>query len=250
MKGLTLRDNSSCLVRTHLRCCWHFRTNGHISIVSFTPFDNAIIIWASGKIWHVPLAANARGEKVAKTGSVGEPKVIEFIAHVEKRLAETRREAIDLLALETQEEQRLHAFKELNIADDASRVVFQGSGVNYFVDVSGHGKALAKKVPGLQPDQSYYSPSFVPGTNDLVIQARWSDTNFTSLELADLSKGVSYDISGLEMGRYIYPAVCACSGTKRTVAFIKTGGDLLSGHVVATANPGLYVGELTLPGPF
>lgn len=214
---------------------------------SFTPSDDAIIIWAAGKIWRVPITVNARGEKVAKSGVSGEPKVVEFVAHVEKRLAETRREDIDLLALETQEEQRLHAFKDLSVADDASKVVFQGSGVNYFVDVSGSGKKPATKVPVLHPDQAYYSPSFVPGTNDLVVQARWSDTNFTTFELADFSGGMVYELSGLDMGRYIHPVICSCSGTKRSIAFIKTGGDLLTGDVVATASPGLYVGELTLP---
>ncbi|KLO20114.1 hypothetical protein SCHPADRAFT_923945 [Schizopora paradoxa] len=214
---------------------------------SFTPSDDAIIIWAAGKIWHVPLATNSQGEKIARSEESGEPKTVEFIAHVEKRIAETRREEIDLLTLETQEEQRLHAFKDLDVADDGSRVVFQGSGVNYFVDVSESKRAAAKKVPVLHPSQAYYSPSFVPGKNDLVIQARWSDTTFSSLELADLSKSAAYEVSGLDLGRYIHPILCTCTGSKRSIAFIKTGGDLLTGDVVATANPGLYTGELTLP---
>ena len=52
---------------------------------AFTPSDDGIIIWADGKIYIVYLTANSRGEKVA----AGDPAMIGFTAHIEKRLAET-----------------------------------------------------------------------------------------------------------------------------------------------------------------
>ena len=53
---------------------------------SFTPEDDAVIIWAAGQIYYVPLSKHAQGEHVV----AGEPQAIPFTAHIEKRLAETR----------------------------------------------------------------------------------------------------------------------------------------------------------------
>lgn len=70
---------------------------------AFTPADDAIIIWAAGQIYHVPLATNAVGERV----SGGKPQAIPFIAHIEKRLAETRSSKIDIKTTETADTQRV-----------------------------------------------------------------------------------------------------------------------------------------------
>lgn len=216
---------------------------------AFTPGDDAVIIWADGKIWRVPLAVNSLGEKVAG----GEPRVIPFTAHIRKRLAETRSSKTDLLSIENADTQRLHAFKDLAVNDDGTRVVFEGAGKTYYFDIPSeaavHGeRTAAKEIPVLHPDQAYYSPSFVPGNEDLVIHARWSDTNFTAFELVDLSSNTAYAVTdGLQMGRYVHPILSSSSGRDRTIAFIKTGGSLLTGNVVATANPGLYIGHITLP---
>lgn len=213
---------------------------------AFTPDDSAIIIWAAGKIWHVPLSVNGLGERVGH----GEPQIIPFTAHIEKRLAETRSSKTDLLKLEASETQRLHALVDLAVDDEGNRIVFQGAGVSYYLDLNNSASSKAKvasKVPVLRPDLAYHSPSFVPRNNEIVIHSRWSDTNFSTFEIADLSSGKAYELQGLPLGRYILPTICGCTGSNRQIAFVRSGGDLLSGSIVATANPGLYIGEITLP---
>lgn len=208
---------------------------------AFTPADDAIIIWAAGQIYHVPLATNAVGERV----SGGKPQAIPFIAHIEKRLAETRSSKIDIKATETAETQRVYAFHELRVDESGDQVVFQAAGATYVQKVGEDTEV--QRVPTLHPDAPYYSPSFVPGAPDLVLHARWSDVNFTTFELANITSGIAYELTGLPFGRYYSPIACACSGRNRQIAFVRTGGDYLTGDVVATAGAGLYIGELTLP---
>ncbi|KAL5533836.1 hypothetical protein ACEPAG_296 [Sanghuangporus baumii] len=213
---------------------------------AFTPNDNAIIIWAAGKLWHVPLSVDASGEKVLG----GEPQTIPFKAHIEKRLAPTRTSKTDLLALEEADTQRLHALIDLAVADDGSRIAFQGAGISYYSDFDPSTSMKTPKpikIPVLRASVPYYSPSFIPGNKDLVIHARWSDRNLTTFELADISSEAAYELSGLPLGRYIHPVVCRCPGNSRKIAFIKASGDYLSGSIIATAEPGLYIGDITLP---
>jgi hypothetical protein len=49
------------------------------------------------------------------------------------------------------------------------------------------------------------------------------------------------------LGRYFSPTICDCQGRKRTIAFIKAAGSYLSGDILATATPGLYIADITLP---
>ncbi|EIW85515.1 hypothetical protein CONPUDRAFT_98596 [Coniophora puteana RWD-64-598 SS2] len=217
---------------------------------AFTPSSSAIILWAAGQIYNVPLSVNADGERVAATGA--SPAPIRFSATIRKRLAETRSgDTADLVRMETAETQRLHAFKELQADDGGRRVLFHAAGATYVQDVaavSGEGSdAAPRRVPVLRPAQAYYAASFVPGAPDLVVHARWSDSAFSAIEIANVSGG-ALEIAGLPLGRYYAPVLCACAGaTVRTVAFVKTGGDVLTGDVVATANTGLYLGEIALP---
>lgn len=234
-----------------IRNIWHGLTYD-LSIVSapmgtypsfaFTPEDDAIIVWAAGQIYHVPLSTNAFGERILG----GEPKTIPFTAHLEKRLAETRSAKTDLKAVETADTQRVYAFQELRVDESGEKAVFQAAGATYVQEVGGD-TPHAKPVPVLRPNAPYHTPSFVPGASDLVIHARWSDVNFTTIELANLTSGAAYELTGFRLGRYYSPTLCACSGRGRQIAFIKTGGDFLTGDVVATAGAGLYIGELTLP---
>jgi hypothetical protein len=147
--------------------------------------------------------------------------------------------------LETQDTQRVYAFKELRVDDEGKRVLFQAAGLTYIQLV---GKsAQPKKVPVTHADMPYYSPAFIHGADDLVLHARWSDSNFTTLELANLTSGTAYELSGLPLGRYHSMVVCEHSGLERRIALIKTSGDLLTGNIVATSGAGLYVGDITLP---
>jgi len=183
---------------------------------------------------------NRFGEKIAG----GTPTPIPFKAKVQLQLADTLKGGVDLLKLETQPTHRVHALKELSIDDTGGRAVLQAAGVSV-VQAFGHGNTIP--VPVLVPDAPYYSPSFVPGTNHLVLHSRWSDTDFTSFELADTSTGIAYNLSGIPMGRYFAPVMSTATGASRNIAFVKTAGDLLTGKVVATAKPGIYIGQIRLP---
>ncbi|KAG6865662.1 hypothetical protein C0991_000432 [Blastosporella zonata] len=208
---------------------------------AFTPSDDAVIIWAAGQIYTVPLTTNELGEKIASSTA---PFPIPFVAHVEQRLAETRRDDFNVFKLETQETQRVRAFKELRVDDKGHQVVFQAAGVTYVQEV---GKDTVTKVPVLHESSPYYSPDFVHGADHLVLHARWSDTQFTTFELADLRSGIAYELTGLPFGRYFSPILCECSGSGRQIAFLKSGGDILTGDILATAGVGLYLGDITLP---
>ncbi|CAL1703396.1 unnamed protein product [Somion occarium] len=247
-EALVLKD----LVTGTIHHIWHGLTYD-LSVISapmgtypsfaFTPDDSAVIIWAAGQIYHVPLTINGQGEKIGS----GSPKPIKFVAHIEKRLAKTVTGYTDVLGVETADTQRVYAFTDLRVNEDGSKAVFQGAGATY-VHSLGHKKASkAEKVPTLYPNAPYYSPSFVYGTNDLVIHARWSDTQFTTFELANLTSGAVYELEGLPLGRYYSPVLCECKGSERLIAFIKTPGDYITGDIVATAGAGLYLGSLTLP---
>ncbi|KAJ7043643.1 hypothetical protein C8F04DRAFT_1366688 [Mycena alexandri] len=197
---------------------------------SFTPSADAVIIWAAGQIYSVPITTNAFGERIADSSRA--PAPIRFTAHIEKRLAKTVSATFDLVGSETAVTQRVTAFKDLRADTKCRRVVFQAAGVTYIQTV---GKPTAARVPVLDSAAPYYSPA-------------WSDTNFSTFEVADLAADKAYEVAGLSLGRYFSPVVCECSGHHRTVAFLKSGGDGLTGQIVATAGEGLYLGDLTLPG--
>ena len=208
---------------------------------AFTPDDSAIVIWAAGQIYYVPLTVNQRGEKVASSTP---PHPIYFTARIEKRLAETRRGGTDLVGVETQDTQKVSSFKELRVDEKGYKAVFQAAGVNYWQEV---GKKVPAKVPVIDKDSPYYSPTFVRGEDHIVLHARWSDSDFTTFELADIKAGVAYEIQGLPLGRYFSPILCECGGSERQIAFLKSDGTYLSGDIVATAGAGLYIGNIVLP---
>ena len=208
---------------------------------AFTPSDDAVIIWAAGQIYTVPLATNVRGERVR---SSTDPFPIPFIAHIEKYLAETLRVESDVLTMETQDTQRVHAFKELRVDETGSRAVFQAAGATY---VQGVDEKHAFRVPVAHESSPYYSPSFVSGADNLILHARWSNSEFSSFELADLDSGIAHELEGLPFGRYFSPVLCESQSSQRQIAFVKSGGDLLTGDIVATANVGLYIGDIILP---
>ncbi|KAL0576197.1 hypothetical protein V5O48_005764 [Marasmius crinis-equi] len=209
---------------------------------SFTPNDDAVIIWAAGQIYRVPLKKNDFGERVlAET-----PQPIPFSALIELRLGELHsyETSVDLLGLETQDTSRLYAFKDLRVDEEGKRAVFQAAGVTVVQDL---GKSNITNVPVLQSTSPYYFPSFAPGTSgNMIVHARWSDTAFTSFEVADLKADKAFEVSGVPRGRYRSPVLSSSQGTTRKFAFVKLAGDYLSGEVVAIAKPGLYVGDLDL----
>ena len=208
---------------------------------AFTPDDSAVVIWAAGQIYYVPLTVNKRGEKVASSIP---PRPIHFTARIEKRLAETRRGGTDVVGVETQDTQKVSSFKELRVDDKGHKAVFQAAGVTYWQEV---GKKVPTKVPVIDNNAPYYSPTFVHGDDHLVLHARWSDSDFTTFELADIETGIAYEVQGLPLGRYFSPILCECNGPRRQIAFLKSSGTPLSGDIVATAGAGLYIGDIVLP---
>ena len=208
---------------------------------AFTPDDSAIVVWAAGQIYYVPLTVNQRGEKVASSTP---PHPIPFTARIEKRLAETRRGETDIFGVETHDTQKVSSFKELRVDEKGHKAVFQAAGVTYWQEV---GKKIPAKVPVIHKNAPYYSPTFVHGKDHIVLHARWSDSDFTTFELADIRAGVAYEIQGLPLGRYFSPILSECDGHKRQIAFLKSEGTLLSGDIVATAGAGLYIGNIVLP---
>jgi len=207
---------------------------------AFSSSDDAVIIWAAGQIYRVPLKVNDQGEKIL----FGTPSPIRFHARVSKKLARTLKGGVDILQQETANTQRIHSLKNLRVDETGEQTVFEGAGLTYIHDLRS-GKTV--QIPVSDTLAPYYSPSFVPGRSDFVIHARWSDTRFTSFELSSLETGATYDFEGLPLGRYLSPVVCDCLGSSRRLAFVKTGEDTLTGGILATANPGLYIANFDLP---
>lgn len=208
---------------------------------AFTPADDAVIIWAAGQIFSVPLATNSLGEKVASSFDV--PKPIQFVARIEKRLANTRNGGVDLVQFETQDTQDIQSLQDLRVNDKGTKVVFQAAGTTYWQDV---GRNASGVVPVIEEEASYHSPTFVPGDDGLVLHARWSDSTYTTFELANLHTNTVHEIQ-VPLGRYFSPIICQCHGLNRTIAFVKSAGSYLSGNILATGGEGLYLGEITLP---
>jgi len=208
---------------------------------SFAPDDSSIVIWAAGKLWRVPVKEDSRGEKV----SGGDPEIIPYKASIEKRLAETGRPSTDIRRTELADKQRVYAFKGLKADTTGENVVFQAAGATYLQKVGS--SSSPTRIPVLDPSAAYYSPSFVPNTSQAVLQAKWSESNFTSFELGYTETKTVYQIVGIPLGRYISPTISGGSGESRKLAFIRLPGDPLTGDIVETRNTGIYVADITLP---
>jgi hypothetical protein len=104
----------------------------------------------------------------------------------------------------------------------------------------------------------YYSPSFIPTSSSQraseeetwLIHSRWSNQHFTTFEIVHVESSSVWSVEGVGKGRYLSPVVSSSAkGGKRRIAFVKTGGDWLTGNVEATAGVGLWIGEIALPSP-
>ncbi|KAF9030036.1 hypothetical protein BDZ89DRAFT_1132675 [Hymenopellis radicata] len=186
---------------------------------AFSPDDSAVIIWADGQIWSVPLSENEFGEKVT-------PKPIKFTAHIKKYLGKLRTiDDIDLVGIETADTQRVKAFKDLRADASGKRVVFQAAGETFIRHI----------IP---------LPSTTTNTSTVVVHAHWDDQNFTALELSNIEEGKATEITGLPRGRFLYPIIHQVDRKHRVIAFVKIASDYLTGGVVATAAPGLYLANI------
>ncbi|EJD43843.1 hypothetical protein AURDEDRAFT_145360 [Auricularia subglabra TFB-10046 SS5] len=206
---------------------------------AWTPADDAVIIWAAGRIWRIPVAPNHLGERVGG----GQPTQVPFTVRVEKLLAETLRPQTDLLQVETAQKQRVHAMKELDADPRGERVVFSAAGSTYIYSMRDE-RAEPQALPVRDAAAAYYAPSF-SAAGDRVVHVRWSNTNFSTLEVVSLRDKRTFELAGLPwpLGRYHNPALCACG---RHVAFVRMPGEVGSGFVVATGHPGIYVASFDL----
>ncbi|KAG8881276.1 hypothetical protein FRB98_004435 [Tulasnella sp. 332] len=228
---------------------------------SFTPTDDAIIVWAAGSLWTVPLSVDDAGERTRG----GEPWKIKWKATIEKRMATTRLSQAPVAEEEEKPRQRIRAFTELSVDAKGERVTFRAGAKTYWqaLDHSATPAIVdplsnednenvneAAQLPVLYANATYYSPSFIPNEPNLLIHTRWSDTFFSTFEIADILRDAAFEVEGLPLGRYDKPTICECVGLNRRIAFVRKGGDAMTGNIVAIADPGLYVGSLTLPSPF
>ncbi|KAI6138935.1 hypothetical protein BKA82DRAFT_26612 [Pisolithus tinctorius] len=69
----------------------------------------------------------------------------------------------------------------------------------------------------------------------------------SAFEIADLNTRTVYEATNLPMGRCFSPVVFRGNTAQLTIAFINTGGDILTGNGVATPHTGIWARETTLP---
>ncbi|EJD46085.1 hypothetical protein AURDEDRAFT_184428 [Auricularia subglabra TFB-10046 SS5] len=222
-----------------------FSPQGTYPSFAFAPDDSSIVIWAAGKIWRVPLAVLPNGERAASVAS--QPHVIPFTAHVDKRVAELLTNDKDLLRSETAPIQRVHAFRGLRIDESGARALVADHASSYLIHLKGFDPRIVR-IPTLHPDKPYYSPAFVPGT-PYVIHIRWSDSEFSALELVDTDTLSVRELSGVPPGRMDGLAVSASPDSAsglHTVAWIRTAGDDITGNVAHTLGAGLCIATLDL----
>lgn len=244
-----VRDKQALVVRDMhsgtLRNIWYGLTYdaycaapmGTYPSFAFSPNDTAIIIWAAGHIWRVPLAVDAlSGERVLG----GEPTRVPFTAHVEKQLAETLRPTTNITVVEAAPLQRVYAMKDLDVDARGKRVVFSAAGATY---VHTLGAPAPELVSVLDAQAAYYAPSFSPA-GDRIVHVRWNDLQFSTIEISVLGpEGKTLGVTGLpwHIGRYHAPALCACG---KHIAFARMPGEVGSGHVVAIGSTGIYIATL------
>lgn len=196
--------------------------------------DGAIVIWAQGQIWSVPLEVNALGERVAAHGAA--PQKLGFEAHVDVALGQTRYNENDIRGAELSPSVQVRSLRGLRSDEAGTRVVFEAAGDNIVFNLDSR-SILA--VPKSDEDESCYSPSFLSGSTQ-VIQACWHDQNLTHLVLSDpSSKTPPQVIEGLPRGRYTSPV-----SDGAYVSFVRTGKDYMFGDIEETYGEGVWIGRL------
>ncbi|KAL4900089.1 hypothetical protein BDW74DRAFT_183045 [Aspergillus multicolor] len=204
----------------------------------WTANDKAIIMWAQGQIWKVPLGFNDLGARVR----VGNPVKLPFEAKIDLALGETRYSETKITEGELSRHRPIRAFKNLRSDFAGKRVVFEAAGDNYVADVE---SGAVRAVPKPNKRISCYAPSFIRGENleHYALQACWVDSrNLTAFVLAGLGDDTVVEVQGLPRGRYLSPV-----SDGRFIAYVRTGRDYMFGDVEETFGEGVWVGEMSLP---
>lgn len=199
--------------------------------------DTAIIIWAQGRIWNIPVAFNFLGERVA--ASAAAPKMLAFEAQIDLVLGETRYNEISIHDAELSESVEVRSFRGLRSDNSGTRVVFEAAGDNIHFDLDSRSLTAVSKAAD---EESCYGPSFITGS-DWILQACWDDRNLTRFVLSDLYDKASVRvIEGLPRGRYISPV-----SNGEHICFVRTGKDYMFGDIEETYGEGVWIGRIDLP---
>lgn len=200
--------------------------------------DTALIIWAQGQIWRVPVLQNALGERAG----AGAPFKLPFEASIELALGPTRYSITDIREQELAHVGSVTALRGLRSNEAGDAVVFEAAGDNYMASLGSttdHPVVAALAKP--EQDVSCYAPSFVHGSTFL-LQACWDARNLTSFYLSNSGASSPAIINGQPRGRYISPV---SNGVN--IAYVRTGKDYMFGDVEETFGEGVWVGRITLP---
>ncbi|KAH8646124.1 hypothetical protein BX600DRAFT_420881 [Xylariales sp. PMI_506] len=203
----------------------------------WTGNDSAIVIWAQGKIWRVPVKVNRLGERILG----GDPAELPFEARIELSLGQTRYSETRTKEQELANHANIDSLRGLRCDDEGKNVVFEAAGDNYFAEITTHDtKSAVVALPKPDEKQSCYAPSFVPN-HALLLEACWDARLLTGFYLADINTNSTYAIQGIPRGRYVSPI-----SNGRIIAYVRTGKDYMFGDIEETYGAGVWLGEISI----
>ncbi|ETS86262.1 hypothetical protein PFICI_00090 [Pestalotiopsis fici W106-1] len=201
--------------------------------------DTALVIWAQGLIWRVPVALDALGERVGN----GAPFALPFEASIELELGRTRYSTRDIREAELAQTGTVTSLHGLRSNEAGDSVVFEAAGDNYMASLDSQSdRPTITALEKPNKHTSCYAPSFVHGS-PFLLQACWNARNLTSFHLLHHLKGSIIKVHGLPRGRYVSPV-----SNGLYIAYVRTGKDYMFGDVEETFGDGVWIGRLTLPG--
>ncbi|KAL1920963.1 uncharacterized protein VTP21DRAFT_11598 [Calcarisporiella thermophila] len=193
---------------------------------AFLPDDSAIIIWAKGKLWRVPVDSKH-----------GHPTIIPFTADVELNLAPTVRKHLSIVKAETKDSFKAKALSFLSVSADGS-IAMNAAGRTFVQRLPGKPHAVGGSVDNVHV--RHYHASFHHSDPNLLILCAWDDQTYSKIQIVNLKSGKVVDLK-LPPGRYQYPSL---SPSTKKVAFVRADGDTLTGSIKHIGDAGLYVADL------
>ncbi|KAF3764082.1 hypothetical protein M406DRAFT_351573 [Cryphonectria parasitica EP155] len=199
--------------------------------------DTSLVIWSQGHIWQIPVAQNARGERI-RGGPP--PKMIPFRADIVMALGTTRyNENNQIRAAALSSSLQVRSLRGLRSDHLGQSLVFEAAGDNFVVNVSSAKEDLVL-LPKPEASRSCYGPSFIQGSS-FILQACWDTRNLTTFFLTDPMSAVIQPISGIPRGRYLSPV-----SNGDWIFYVRTGKDYMFGDVEETFGEGIWMGKLSL----
>jgi imidazolonepropionase-like amidohydrolase/Tol biopolymer transport system component len=184
--------------------------------LSFTPDSSAVIVWAQGKLWRVPMDA--------KTA----PSQIAFQAEVKQLLDEPVRA---VHRIDQSSEFLPTMIRDVATSQDGKTIVFHSVG-----------KLWRKQLPNGKPERltadesSFeYSPSFSPDGEN-VIYVRWTDQDMGAIYRIPVTGGAGHALTTTPA---VYATPSYSHDGKQIVYAINTGGNLIDFRY--SQNAGIFV---------